>query len=153
MSRKPRKDGYSVIEMLIVVAIIADLALIATPYFFRARQSAQNTRFMNDLRICVAAVEMYAAENTRYPAESPAGTVPPGLGIYLNKLPWGQSNTLNGSWDWDYQTNGVKAAVSVVLPVDDDVRMSDIDDRMDNGALVTGAFQKTGARRYSYIIE
>jgi type II secretory pathway pseudopilin PulG len=148
-----RKDGYSVIELLIIVVIISDLALIAVPFFFRARSSAQNTQFMNDLRIAVAGVEMYAAENTRYPVEAAAATVPPGLAIYINKLRWTQPNTLNGSWDWDYQTNGVRAAVSVVLPADDDVRMSDIDERMDNGALVTGAFQKKGSRRYSYIIE
>ncbi len=148
-----RKDGYSVIELLIAVVIIADLALIAVPFIFRARQSAQNSQYLNDLRICVAAVEMYAAENTRYPTEAATGVMPTGLAIYLNKLRWNQANSLNGNWDWDYQANGLNAAVSVVLPADDDVRMQDIDERMDNGALVTGAFRKTGAKRYSYIIE
>ena len=41
----------------------------------------------------------------------------------------------------------------LVLPADDDLRLSDIDEKMDNGALVTGAFRKSGSRRYSYIIE
>jgi hypothetical protein len=45
------------------------------------------------------------------------------------------------------------STVSVVLPADDDLRMSEIDERMDNGALVTGAFRKWPAGRYSYIIE
>ena len=148
-----RKDGYSVIELLIVVVIIADLALIAVPYLFRARQSAQNSQFINDLRVGVAAVEMFAAENTRYPTEAAAGAIPTGLAIYLGKMRWNQANTLNGTWDWDYQANGLNAAVSVVLKADDDVRLQDIDERMDNGALVTGAFRKTGPQRYSYIIE
>ncbi len=148
-----RKDGYSVIELLIAVVIIADLALIAVPYLFRARQATQNSQFLNDLRVCVSAVEMYAAENTRYPAEAAPAVVPTGLGIYLNKLRWNQANSLNASWDWDYQANGLNAAVSVVLSADDDVRMQEIDERMDNGALVTGAFRKTGAGRYSYLIE
>ena len=69
---------------------------------------------------------MYAAENARYPAESPAGTMPPGLGIYLRNSNWGKANTLAGTWDWDFQANGSNAAVSVVLPADDDVRMSEI---------------------------
>jgi prepilin-type N-terminal cleavage/methylation domain-containing protein len=148
-----RKDGYSVIELLIAVVIIADLALIAVPFIFRARQAAQNSQFLNDLRICVSAVEMFAAENTRYPTEADAGVVPTGLAIYLHKLRWSQANSLNGSWDWDYQANGLNAAVSVVLPAEDDVRLQEIDERMDNGALVTGAFRKTGATRYSYIVE
>lgn len=148
-----RKDGYSVIELLIAVVIIADLALIAVPFIFRARQTAQNSVFINDLRIGVSAVEMFAAENTRYPDEAATGVTPTGLGIYLNKLRWDQANTLNGRWDWDNQTNGLRAAVSVVLPSDDDLRLSDIDERIDNGALVTGSFRKSGANRYSYIIE
>lgn len=148
-----RKDGYSVIELLIAAVIIADLALIAVPFILRARQAAQNTQFINDLRMCVSAVEMFAAENTRYPDEANAGIVPTGLGIYLGKLKWTQANTLNGSWDWENQSNGVRAGVSVVLPSDDDLRMTDIDNRMDNGALVTGAFRKTATRRYTYIIE
>lgn len=148
-----RKDGFSVIELLIAVAIIADLALIAVPFVFRARQTAQNTQFINDLRVAVSAVEMYAAENTRYPVEANAREIPSGLAIYLNKLRWNQTNSLNGSWDWDYQSNGVTAGVSVVLAADDDVRLQEIDERMDNGALVTGAFRKTSGSRYTYILE
>lgn len=148
-----RKAGFSIIELLIVVVILADLALIALPALYRARQMTQNTQFINDLRAVTSAVEMYAAENARYPAESPAGVMPTGLGVYLRNSNWGKANTLAGSWDWDYQANGSNAAVSVVLPADDDLRMSEIDERMDNGALVTGAFRKRSAGRYSYIIE
>jgi prepilin-type N-terminal cleavage/methylation domain-containing protein len=148
-----RKDGYSVIELLIVVVIIGDLALIAVPFFMRARKAAQDSQFLNDLRTAVSAVELYAAENTRYPPEANQSVVPDGLSIYLSKLRWSDANSLNGSWDWDYQANGLKAAVSVTLSAEDDVRMQDIDERMDNGALVTGAFRKTGPGRYSYIIE
>lgn len=148
-----RKDGYSVIELLIVVVILADLALIAVPFFMRARKAAQDSQFLNDLRTAVSAVELFAAENTRYPTEATASVVPDGLGVYLHKLRWNAANSLNGSWDWDCESNGLKAAVSVVLSAEDDVRMQEIDERMDNGALVTGAFRKTGANRYSYIIE
>jgi prepilin-type N-terminal cleavage/methylation domain-containing protein len=148
-----RKDGFSIIELLIAAVIIADLALIAVPYLFRARQAAQNTQFINDLRIITAGIEMYAAENTRYPAEAPAGIMPSGLGIYLQNMEWNKANTLSGNWDWDYQANGLNAAVSTVLLFEDDLRMSDIDERVDNGALVTGAFKKISALRYSHIIE
>jgi type II secretory pathway pseudopilin PulG len=148
-----RKDGYSVIELLLVVVIIGDLALIAVPFFMRARKAAQDSQFLNDLRTCVSAVELFATENTRYPPEVGPTVLPTGLGIYLNKLRWDQANSLNGQWDWDYRANGVIAGVSVVLSIEDDVRMQDIDERMDNGALVTGSFRKTGPGRYSYIIE
>ncbi len=39
------------VELMIVVAIITDLALIAIPAFERARKQAQNSRFASDLRV------------------------------------------------------------------------------------------------------
>src|SRR5437899_611785 len=40
-----RQAAFTLVEIMIVVAIIADLSLIAMPAFMRARDSAQNARF------------------------------------------------------------------------------------------------------------
>ncbi|MDQ6912598.1 MAG: prepilin-type N-terminal cleavage/methylation domain-containing protein, partial [Verrucomicrobiota bacterium] len=44
-----RNAGFTLVEIMIVVAIIALLALIALPSFLRARQQAQNAKFVNAL--------------------------------------------------------------------------------------------------------
>ena len=152
MQRK-RHAAFTLIELMIVVAILMDLAIIAMPSFIRARKTAQNARFTSDLRAATTAFEMYAAENNRYPESAAPGVVPPGMAIYLQSFNWRGTNTIGGSWVWDYNSNGVIAAVAVVLPGNDDLRMTDIDTRIDNGILTTGGFRKMTATRYAHIIE
>jgi prepilin-type N-terminal cleavage/methylation domain-containing protein len=58
-----RKAGFTLVEIMIVVAIIALLAAIAVPGFLRARKRSQASRILNDLRMIDAAVDQYAIEN------------------------------------------------------------------------------------------
>ncbi len=63
--QKQRRAGFTLVEIMIVVAIIALLAAIAVPGFVRARKRAQATRVVNDLRLIDAAVNQYAIENDK----------------------------------------------------------------------------------------
>ena len=62
---KQRRGGFTLVEIMIVVAIIALLAAIAVPGFLRARKRSQATRILNDLRLIDAAVDQYAIETNR----------------------------------------------------------------------------------------
>ena len=58
MNNSNRKHGgFTLVEIMIVVAIIAFLAAIAVPAFMRARKRSQATRVINDLRLIAAAVD------------------------------------------------------------------------------------------------
>src|ERR1700748_1663660 len=57
--------GFTLVEIMIVVAIIALLAAIAVPGFLRARKRSQASRVLNDLRLIDAAVDQYAIENNK----------------------------------------------------------------------------------------
>jgi prepilin-type N-terminal cleavage/methylation domain-containing protein len=59
------QKGFTLVEIMIVVAIIALLAAIAVPGFMRARKRSQATRILNDLRIIDSAVDQYAIENNK----------------------------------------------------------------------------------------
>ena len=67
MLRKLNKNrgGFTLVEIMIVVAIIALLAAIAVPGFLRARKRSQATRILNDLRMIDSAVDQYAIETNR----------------------------------------------------------------------------------------
>ncbi|MEY2479547.1 MAG: type pilus assembly protein PilA [Verrucomicrobiota bacterium] len=58
-----RPQAFTLVEIMIVVAIIALMAAIAVPGFLRARQRAQATEIRNDLRLIESAVDQYAIEN------------------------------------------------------------------------------------------
>lgn len=54
--------GFTLVEIMIVVAIIAILATIAVPSFIRARKRAQATTILQELRMLDAAATMYYQE-------------------------------------------------------------------------------------------
>ena len=60
-----RRGGFTLVEIMIVVAIIALLAAIAVPGFLRARKRSQASRILNDLRMIDAAVDQYAIETNK----------------------------------------------------------------------------------------
>jgi prepilin-type N-terminal cleavage/methylation domain-containing protein len=59
------RRGFTLVEIMIVVAIIALLAAIAVPGFLRARKRSQASRILNDLRMIDSAVDQYAIETNR----------------------------------------------------------------------------------------
>jgi prepilin-type N-terminal cleavage/methylation domain-containing protein len=59
--------AFTLIELLIVVAIIAILAAIAVPNFLEAQVRAKVSRVKADLRSVATAVEAYAVDANRYP--------------------------------------------------------------------------------------
>jgi prepilin-type N-terminal cleavage/methylation domain-containing protein len=60
-----KRGGFTLVEIMIVVAIIALLAAIAVPGFLRARKRSQASRILNDLRLIDAAVDQYAIETNK----------------------------------------------------------------------------------------
>ncbi len=60
-----RRGGFTLVEIMIVVAIIALLAAIAVPGFLRARKRSQASRILNDLRLIDSAVDQYAIETNK----------------------------------------------------------------------------------------
>jgi prepilin-type N-terminal cleavage/methylation domain-containing protein len=57
--------GFTLVEIMIVVAIIALLASIAVPNFLRARKRSQATRILEDLRLLDSAMDQYAIETNK----------------------------------------------------------------------------------------
>ena len=63
MKRTKKNQGFTLVEIMIVVAIIGLLAAIAVPNFVQARNSARSNTCINNLRLIDSAKEQYAIEN------------------------------------------------------------------------------------------
>ncbi len=59
------RGGFTLVEIMIVVAIIALLAAIAIPNFLRSRKRSQASRCLEDLRIIDSAIDQYAIEHNK----------------------------------------------------------------------------------------
>ena len=60
-----KRAGFTLVEIMIVVAIIALLAAIAVPGFLRARKRSQASKILNDLRMISGAIDQYAIEQSK----------------------------------------------------------------------------------------
>ena len=66
-----KKSGFTLVEIMIVVAIIGLLAAIAIPNFVKARQSSQQKSCMNNLRQIDGAKDQWAIDEGKTSADTP----------------------------------------------------------------------------------
>ena len=65
--RRLAKRGFTLVEIMIVVAIIALLAAIAIPNVLRGRTTANESAAIGNIRALISSLEMYRSVNNQYP--------------------------------------------------------------------------------------
>lgn len=71
-TRNTGQSGFTLVEIMIVVAIIGLLATIATPTWVRARTTSQTHTCINNLKQIDGAKQQWALENKQGPTVTPS---------------------------------------------------------------------------------
>ena len=86
--------GFTLVEIMIVVAIVGLLAALAVPGFVKARKQSQGRRIMNDCRQMDAAIDQWSV-NSGIADGTAVDTV--AAGTYL-KTAWNTVDLLGNQW-------------------------------------------------------
>jgi len=113
-----KKQGFTLVEIMIVVAIIGLLAAIAIPNFVKARTTSQQNACINNLRLIDSSKQQWALEQRKETTDTPQGTdLQPYLGRGANgELPACPIDPQN-SFTTSYTPNNVGVSpVCQILP-------------------------------------
>lgn len=117
--RTERERGFTLIEMMIVVAIIAILVAILVPNFMRARAQAQTAACEANLKEIATALELYQTDHQTYPNVTSLTNVTnleANIGSYLRQTP---IDPVQPTTDYQYSVAGYNtgnASYTIVCP-------------------------------------
>jgi prepilin-type N-terminal cleavage/methylation domain-containing protein len=98
------KNGFTLVELLVVVAILGILSSIVLVGLNQAKNSAAFARTKLEFRTLVTAIEMYTQDHDGvFPADVNRG-LPPGLEVYLSGGNWPNAPWPGSVYDWDNWT-------------------------------------------------
>lgn len=97
----PNHKAFTLIEILVVVAIIAILAAVVLASFSRARDNAQFARARAEFKELANALELYKIDHGDYPADVDRD-IPSGIEQYLSTGGvWPDAPWPGSVYDWD----------------------------------------------------
>lgn len=97
-NRQTNKMGFTVVELLIVIVVIAILAAVSVVGFSNVQAKARDSQRVNDIEAIAKALELYYVDNGRYPTSHCNSGGSPACPSPKNENDaW--ASTTDGSWN------------------------------------------------------
>ncbi|MBI2590019.1 prepilin-type N-terminal cleavage/methylation domain-containing protein [Candidatus Berkelbacteria bacterium] len=164
MRKNDTNQGFSLIELLIVMVIIGMLATVVTISSSASRAQARDSRRKSDVQTVAAALETYRVENKVYPTENNFSGSWDDLKVVLfpdfisewPDDPQGNASQYGEGYVYATDSLGSAYALDVTLEGDEDVTLqpNEIDETLtvnpDEDFFVTGIYSYGGDTHYRF---
>jgi len=92
--------GFTVLELMVIVAIVSIVCAIAVPAFQRIRVKSRTAAIVNDFRVFATGFQTYAVENGSWPPEAGVGVLPTGMSQSLSSA-FTRTTPMGGKYNWE----------------------------------------------------
>lgn len=138
---------------MIVVFVLGVIGALTIPAFSKYVKNARAATFCSDVRSLASAAQQYSLESGWWVEDTAPGEFPAELEGYFSRQKFKLETTLGGVWDFEnWGLGDFTSAVGVQNTNFGDDVFQIVDDRIDDGDLTTGFFQKLGDSKFYYVI-
>jgi prepilin-type N-terminal cleavage/methylation domain-containing protein len=155
-SRQQSGPGFTLVELLIVVVILAILAAVVIPTFKDASKESKRNRFVDNLRTFITAAQYATEKNGDVIEDASSGNLPAELAGLVPASSWENGTPMDGVWDSEKASFGFASSIGVHYSSGTnpgDAEWTQVDALVDDGDLTTGAFRKLASDRYYFILK
>lgn len=153
----PRRSAFSLVELVLVVAILAVIGAIAIPRVTRAGEDAAARSFVRTLQSFAEGAMVFNGMTGGWPADADPGSAPSELESLVDGRAWALKTPIGGRWDAMTNASGVGFGIGVVFGGSIDARTSNelakIDRILDDGSLASGSARLVNGTTYALILE
>jgi prepilin-type N-terminal cleavage/methylation domain-containing protein len=148
ISRREPSRGFTLVELIAVIVVLAVLAAVAVPRYFDFSERAASSRIAGDFRVISRAFIQYNMNTGTWPPDTGSWGAPlPMMAPYWQDYPLARANAIGWMYDWNPQITGGEVGMfrlsAAAWP--DDARtvrvMTRVDEIIDDGVLATGRFR------------
>jgi prepilin-type N-terminal cleavage/methylation domain-containing protein len=96
-----RVAAFTLVEVMMVVAIISLLAALALPFWQQIQRRSKSAVIANDFRVFAAAFSAYSQETGNWPADSAAGVLPAVMNQRIPARAFTRVTPMGGKYNWE----------------------------------------------------